>query len=171
MKKALQLISIIKLIPVGIFALISIALIAMGILNGKVMTLIITILFGVAYIGNYIITKKTIKGLKNKEALSWKRAVASSVCALLGLILFILLCIVEGTGLYYLATGINALIVGISIFEMIAAKKDKSKKMDNPTFESTAPDLSKLVEFKELLDMGAITQEEYDEKKKQLLNK
>jgi len=169
MTRTLKLLTIIKLFPVGILALIAIVMIALGILNGELMTLVITILFGIAYIGNYMVSRKNLKILRKGEAPSSKLALISFVCSLLGLFIFVLLCIVEGTGKYILATIVNVLIVGISVFEMIVSKKENSTSNTIPS-TTPSPDLNKLVEYKELLDMGAITQKEYEEKKKQILN-
>jgi len=49
----------------------------------------------------------------------------------------------------------------------LGGKKDDVSKTDSSSPASTADELKK---FKELLDTGAITQEEYDEKKKKLLD-
>ena len=54
----------------------------------------------------------------------------------------------------------------ISKEEYLSAKKAENQKAVNPTPFSTADELKK---FKELLDSGIITQEEFDAKKKQLL--
>lgn len=70
---------------------------------------------------------------------------------------------------------IAILIVLISIVEIIIYRKTKpvqkfySTKEYSPKEQS--PTLNKLLEYKELLDMGIISQEEFEEKKKILLNK
>ena len=55
-----------------------------------------------------------------------------------------------------------------SIIVGLPSKKEKEKVVINTVKESTAAD--ELIKYKELLDSGAITQEEFDEKKSKLLN-
>lgn len=50
-------------------------------------------------------------------------------------------------------------------------EKSANKKTVEPVVLSKTSNASELKEYKELLDMGAITQEEFDQKKKELLNK
>lgn len=54
-----------------------------------------------------------------------------------------------------------------NIIALIASTKASSEKSTNNMQQSSAAD--ELLKFKELLDCGAITQEEFDQKKKQLL--
>lgn len=54
-----------------------------------------------------------------------------------------------------------------NIIALIASIKASSEKSTNSTQQVSAAD--ELLKFKELLDCGAITQEEFDQKKKQLL--
>lgn len=51
-----------------------------------------------------------------------------------------------------------------------ADKFDPTIKFDEPNNENNVTNADELLKFKQLLDSGAITQEEYDIKKKQLLN-
>lgn len=55
-----------------------------------------------------------------------------------------------------------------SIIVGLPSKKEKEKVVINTVKESTAAD--ELIKYKELLDSGTITQEEFDEKKSKLLN-
>lgn len=57
-----------------------------------------------------------------------------------------------------------------SVINKLLIERQKEKANVSPTTSPVSNDIEKLKEFKELLDMGAITQEEFDEKKKQLLN-
>ena len=50
-----------------------------------------------------------------------------------------------------------------------AIDQSKSKKLQGTTVISSLSSADELKKFKELLDMGVITQEEFDVKKKQLL--
>ena len=59
-------------------------------------------------------------------------------------------------------------ILSLSIIEFI--NRDTKEQEITSSTSSTGRTLDNLVKYKELLDMGAITQEEFDEKKKQLLN-
>ncbi len=56
--------------------------------------------------------------------------------------------------------------------EELIVKRQKNTKKETTTIVSTRDSSAdEIKKYKELLDMGAITQEEYDQKKKELLNK
>ena len=60
------------------------------------------------------------------------------------------------------------IIIGISIYELI--DNNKSTAVQSPRSSTAPQNLNKLIEYKELLDIGAITQEEYDKMKKEILS-
>lgn len=62
----------------------------------------------------------------------------------------------------------NAKEVHTKINELIINRQDNKKILNNDNVKVGAPE--ELKKYKELLDMGAITQEEYDKKKKKILN-
>lgn len=61
------------------------------------------------------------------------------------------------------------LSVAITVVSFINASSNKSFKAENNTAVNTSENIEKLSSLKELLDSGVITQEEFDEKKKNLL--
>lgn len=62
----------------------------------------------------------------------------------------------------------NAKEVHTKINELIINRQDNKKNLNNDNVKVGAPE--ELKKYKELLDMGAITQEEYDKKKKKILD-
>lgn len=74
---------------------------------------------------------------------------------------------VGGGSIFISLWGIAVIVAIICI--VIAAKKKKSQtKTQEPT--STTERVEQLTQLKDLLDSGAITQEEFDQKKKELIN-
>lgn len=95
--------------------------------------------------------------------------------ALLGLWLFGVIEIFDGywgTMIFWIA-GIGLLVGGIVMSLVAYTQKDSMQSPQTPSVAESRPVIDpakELKQYKELLDMGAITQEEFDAKKRQLLN-
>lgn len=79
-------------------------------------------------------------------------------------------------GLAKMSLIVGALMIGIAFSSLpskisinLSSLGIKQSSNDEPKTADTQNNIDKLLKLKELLDMGAITQEEFDEKKKQLL--
>lgn len=160
-----KILSIIKFIPSAIIALIFVCASFIALFVAPYFLLI-----AVIFIVNLLAAAADLKAALNNTVVATKSIVVSLVISGITTLFFLVASVGSGEGVFILFALMQFVIAAISVYELI----DNNKGLPtSPTTSSPAvsPDLNKLIEYKELLDLGAITQEEYEEKKKQILNR
>lgn len=164
MNNTRKILSIVKFVPSVIIALIftCASFIALSVAP-------YFLFIAVIFIVNLLAAAADLKAALNNTVVSTKNIVVSLVISGITTLLFLVASVASGEGGFILFALMQFVIAAISVYELIDNNKGfpTSTTTSGPT---VSPDLNKLIEYKELLDLGAITQEEYEEKKKQILN-